>query len=109
MRNNLTNLLPPWINTRSPRDFTLDLVSLGLCFHSPYTLEDRLDYLKLSFMSMDRGYLEELRTSKILAIVATFSILALITVILRLYTLLLVIKNVSPDDLCIALAVVRFV
>jgi hypothetical protein len=57
---------------------------------------------------MDRGYLEESSAGKILAIVTTFLVLALITVLIHLYTRLSVIRNASRDDLCITLEVVGF-
>lgn len=58
---------------------------------------------------MDQQKLQESTGGQILAIAITFPILALITVILRLYTRLLVIKNASHEDYFIALAMVRII
>ncbi|KAE9378773.1 hypothetical protein N431DRAFT_477937 [Stipitochalara longipes BDJ] len=60
----------------------------------------------LHFSVIDQAYLKESRTSGILAIAAIFPVLALFTVLLRLYTRLLVINNASRDDLYIGFAVV---
>ncbi|KAH8664970.1 hypothetical protein BGZ60DRAFT_516265 [Tricladium varicosporioides] len=55
---------------------------------------------------MDQKALQDSTQGQILAIVIAFPILALIAVILRLYTRLFVIKNAASEDLCIAVAVV---
>jgi len=58
-----------------------------------------------AFYVVDQG-VSEYRENEILATVATSSLLAVFTVILRLYTRLLVRENASRDDLFIVLAVV---
>lgn len=58
---------------------------------------------------MDPQLLKDSEQGQIWAIIITFPVLALITVILRLYTRLIVIKNASSEDYCIVLAIVSFV
>jgi hypothetical protein len=55
---------------------------------------------------MDPQLLKDNQQPQILAIVIVFPILAFITVILRLYTRLIVIKNAASEDYCIAFAMV---
>jgi len=52
--------------------------------------------------------LHESMVGQVLAIVITFPALALVTVILRLYTRLFLIKNASREDVCICIAMVGF-
>ena len=52
--------------------------------------------------------LHESKVSQVLGIAITFPALALITVILRLYTRFLVIKNPSYEDIFIVIAMVCF-
>jgi len=52
--------------------------------------------------------LEESMVGQVLAIVIVFPILALVTVILRLFTRFFVLKNPSREDACITFAMVCF-
>jgi hypothetical protein len=82
------------------------MASLGHCLAGPAYLADFFNYQNFSVPSMDREYLEQSTTCKILAIATVFPILALMMVLLRLCTRLLVIRIASRDDFFITLAVV---
>jgi hypothetical protein len=58
---------------------------------------------------MDAHYHQESKQSRILAIAITFPALALITVFLRLYTRVFVIRNAASEDYNIMLAIVSFI
>jgi hypothetical protein len=58
---------------------------------------------------MDPQLLKDSTQGQIWAIIIAFPVLALITVILRLYTRLVIIKNASSEDYCIVLAMVSVI